>query len=247
MSARWIHCLDYRCRSWSVEYAISLADECLLIWTGIGEHIAKAYVQAKASNIIITARTASSLENVKEQLEALAAKDGRVVHVTCCPSDATRPETYAKLRRVIDDTYNGRLDCLICNAGGLSFKSGWTKDISLLDLEEFNQGTALNYQSAVYAAKHLMPCLLHPQAVGRTIVNVTSGASNLTRAGLAPPQYSISKLALNRITQMLAENYEAEGLVAVALNPGGALTPGTEAQLDVEFQKRKFGNVLLSK
>ena len=166
--------------------------------------------------------------------------------VTCLPSDASRPETYARLRNLIEASYSGRLDCLICNAGGLAFKSGWSKDISSLDLDEFIEGTALNYEAAVYAAKYLVPCLLHPEAKGRTIINVTSGASNLTNVQLAPPQYSISKLALNRITQMLAENYEAEGIVAVALNPGGVLTPGTDAQTNEDFKKRKSSPILIT-
>lgn len=60
-----------------------------------------------------------------------------------------------------------------------------------------------------------------------------------------PHSYAIAKLALNRLTQDLGENYTDEGLTAIALHPGGVLTPGAIAGMEEvpHMKDCKFGVV----
>ena len=193
---------------------------------GLGEYIAKAYVEAKASNVIITSRTASNLEKVKRELEDIASKSGRSVKVTVCPGDASKPESYLEVKRLLENQYGGRLDCLVCNAGGGNMVTGWEKHLHKTDTNEWDDVTYLNYLGPFYAAKHLIPLMLNTPGAGKTLINISSGASHLN--SLSPNAYNISKLALNRLTENIGENYEGEGLVAIALNPGIVMTPGAD-------------------
>lgn len=192
---------------------------------GLGEYIAKAFAQARVTNIIINSRTTSSLERVKKELESIASQSGRKINVGIYAGDASKAETYSQLRTLLEAEYNGRLDALICNAGGGEMPSGWGK-IHEMDPVEVAKINDLNYMSQFYAAQALIPVMLNPQSKGRTIVNLTSGSSHII--GFSPLPYNISKLAVNRLTQAIGETYAEDGLVAVALQPGAAMTPGAE-------------------
>lgn len=192
---------------------------------GIGEHIAKAYVAAKASNVIITARTASDLDKVKKELQDLAKQTGSSLNVSTCACDATKPESYVQIKSLIEKEYGGRLDCLVYNAGGAPGKTVFEDKIHLMADADWTNTTDLNYHGAFYAAKYLIPVLLNPQSIGKLLINITSGASHLINFG--PKSYNIAKLAENRLTQLIGETYVEEGLVAVAVHPGATATPGS--------------------
>ncbi|EAU33968.1 predicted protein [Aspergillus terreus NIH2624] len=193
---------------------------------GIGEHIAKAYVQARAENIVITSRTGSDLDRVKKELETLAQQTGQAVKVSTLVQDATKPESYTKLKDLLEEGFNGRLDTLVFCAGGGPVGTLWTPHIDETDVDEWNESIALNFTGSYYAAKYLVPLMLRPQSHGKTIVNITSAASHFTGGNITPASYSIGKLALNRFTQILGENYADQGLVVVAVHPGSSPTPG---------------------
>lgn len=81
--------------------------------------------------------------------------------------------------------------------------------------------------SAYYMAKFLIPLMLKPPSIGKTIINISSAASHMTVGG--PHSYGFAKLALTRLTQDIGENYVDEGLTAIALHPGAVLTEGSKA------------------
>ena len=61
---------------------------------GIGEYIARAYAQAKATNLVLTARTAADLDRVKGLLEDIAAENETSARVETMPSDASKESTF---------------------------------------------------------------------------------------------------------------------------------------------------------
>ena len=167
---------------------------------------------------------------MKAELEDIAARGGRTVKISIYIGDATKPESYQDINKLLETEYNGRLDCLVCNAGSSDMVSGWGK-LHDTDVEDFAGITNLNYLGPYYAARYLIPMMLNSQSLGRTVINVTSGASHVL--GMGPVAYSVSKLALNRLTQAIGESYAEEGLVAIALHPGAVMTPGAEQMPDM--------------
>lgn len=193
---------------------------------GIGENIARAYAQAKASNIIITARTSSDLDRVKASLEDIAKQNGRSIKVRNVPSDASKLDTYKDLKAIIDKDFQGRLDCLINNAGSIGSSAGFRARLHETDPEEHTKLYELNYLGPMYAMQQLIPVMLNDQSKGRLIVNISSAASHMTSN--SPMAYNSSKFALNRLSQHVGENYAEEGLVSIALHPGGVKSAAAE-------------------
>ena len=56
------------------------------------------------------------------------------------------------------------------------------------------------------------------------IVNVSSGAGQLTTMSAYAPAYSMSKAALNAFTRILAHSYRHAGVLANAVDPGWVRT-----------------------
>jgi len=185
---------------------------------GIGQYIARAYAQAGASNIIITARTASDLEQGKSDLEEIAKTKGTSLVVRTLASDASKLETFQELRGIIERDFKGRLDCLINNAGRLGSNEGFNR-LDKTDPLEHAQLFELNYLGPMYAMQQLIPLMVQPQSKGRLIINITSMAAHMTSR--VPIAYGASKHALNRLTQHVGESYQEEGLNCIALHPGG--------------------------
>jgi NAD(P)-dependent dehydrogenase (short-subunit alcohol dehydrogenase family) len=193
---------------------------------GIGEYIAKAYAYAKASTIVIVARSESELNRVAKEVKNVGSAGGKDINVLVHLGDASKLETSKDIATLLETKCGGRLDILICNAGvGFSGKGYWTKHLHDAVVDDLDYVTAINYWSAWYAAKYLIPLMLKPPSTGKTVINISSGAAHITQGG--PHAYSIAKLALTRMTQDIGENYADEGLTAIALHPGSVMTQGT--------------------
>lgn len=208
---------------------------------GIGAQIARAYAEAHATNIIVMSRTASDLEKLKLELEDSTTNNPRL-HVRAFPGDASKLETYMRLKSTIEEEFNGRLDCLVNNAGSIGGVAGFTEKLHQLDPYEHADLIDLNYLGPYYAIQQLIPLLLGPQSRGKQIINITSMGSHVTAGVIA---YGISKLAINRLTQHVGETYADEGLVCIALHPGGVKSHSANDVPD--FVKAcKFPNMIKS-
>ena len=216
--------------------------------TGIGEYIARSFVEAKASGVVITGRRAALLEETKGKLEKLAADLGQRVKVTTCTGDAEQQEAYIKLREHVEKEQGGRLDVLVCNAGpGTTDPKLWSKKIHEQDVDSFDSVIRVNLCGPYYAAKHLIPLMLKAPSQGKTIVNIVSAAAHFTD-GFPPISYPIAKLGETRLAQNISQAYAEEGLQAFALHPGGVMTPSSStmpkemqgSELNPSFRKFFF-------
>lgn len=162
----------------------------------------------------------------------IASHNSKQISVSICVGDATKTETYDEIHDLIVKHHGSRLDCLVCNAGGGGQKGElsdklWADKIEKTEAKDFFGVTQLNYLSSYYAARRLIPLLLHPQSIGRTLINISSLSAHMLGPGALA--YNISKFALNRLTEIIDDNHKEDGLVAVALHPGAVVTPGVEA------------------
>lgn len=63
----------------------------------------------------------------------------------------------------------------------------------------------------------LLPLVLKSEGGARTIVNVMSAMSHI--ASMSATGYNISELAIDRVTEEVAETYGDEGVLAYAVHP----------------------------
>lgn len=71
-----------------------------------------------------------------------------------------------------------------------------------------------------FMSKARLPLLLKSER--KTIINISSVGGLLTTAGLSA--YQTSKTAVTRLTDFLATEYAAQGLIAFCVHPGNILT-----------------------
>ena len=86
-----------------------------------------------------------------------------------------------------------------------------------------------------------MPLLLAKPNGSKTIINVTSLASNL--AGKGTIGFNICALATNRLTEDVAAKYNCDGVMVYAVHPRAVWTtppPGMPPQME-DFSKDELG------
>lgn len=205
---------------------------------GIGRFIGRAYVLAKASGVIITGRRAGPLDETKAELEKLASEDGHKAKISVVVGDAEQHEVYVQIREMIEKEYNGRLDALICNAGpgGNGDQTASSPQYENTSDNAFHSLMNVNVNGPFYAMKELVPLLLKGE--GKTLVNIVSAVAH--SLNLAPWGYCLAKFTECRLTEQIAASYADKGLVAVALHPGGVVTPSTERDVPKEMHGSKL-------
>ncbi len=113
----------------------------------------------------------------------------------------------------------GRLDILVNNAGILY--DTWQKP-STANLDVVREAFETNTFGAWRMCKTFIPLIRRSQH-GR-IVNVSSEAGSLASMGGSTPAYSVSKVALNALTQMLAAELRGTGILVNSVCPGWVAT-----------------------
>jgi NAD(P)-dependent dehydrogenase (short-subunit alcohol dehydrogenase family) len=141
---------------------------------------------------------------------------GRVLPVVL---DVTSDPDVARCGELIAREHGGRLDVLINNAAIHydSDETALTADFRIVD-----EALATNVVGAWRVAQ-MAAGLMRSRGRGR-IVNVSSGAGAWDSLHASTPAYRISKLALNGLTVMLAEELEGSGILVNAVCPGWVAT-----------------------
>lgn len=164
---------------------------------GLGEAIVRDMIKRDV-NVVMFARDASRLEVLANSLWRGVAVAGDVTVESDC-------------QRLIEETLSrfGKIDALINNAG--IFDSIETIDHA--DFDAWQQMYAVNVLGTARMCKLALPHLF--KVTGR-IVNVSSKAAHALKPGFAG--YSITKAAVNHLTEMLA--LEEPQVVSLAVGPG---------------------------
>jgi NAD(P)-dependent dehydrogenase (short-subunit alcohol dehydrogenase family) len=134
------------------------------------------------------------------------------------PMDVTdRASIEGAYRQVADQI--GPIDVLVNNAAILLHESS---DVLGIPLDDYRRTFETNVFGAIQACQVLVP----PMATHRygRVVNVSSGAGQLSRMSTYAPAYAMSKTALNAFTRILAETYRRDGILVNCVDPGWVRT-----------------------
>ena len=145
--------------------------------------------------------------------------------------DVTDERSVEDLRRWVEGRF-GRLDVLVNNAAILY--DTWQR-AGNANFDTVREAFETNTLGAWRVSKAFLP-LLRASGRGR-IVNVSSESGSLASMGGGTPAYSVSKVALNALTRMLADELRSDRVLVnsvcpgwVATEMGGPAAPRTPAE-----------------
>jgi NAD(P)-dependent dehydrogenase (short-subunit alcohol dehydrogenase family) len=189
---------------------------------GIGFAICQGLLK-EGFEVILAAR---SLDKVKQAIEKLRPAQ---VHplVLDVADDNSIHQAVETTEREFD-----RIDVLINNAGIYPDEG---VDILTIDRDLLGRTMNTNTFGSIRTAQAFLPLL--EKASAARIINVSSGNGSLDGLSANVPSYSLSKLALNGASIMLAEALQPKGIAVYAMCPGwvktdmgGASAPRTPEQ-----------------
>jgi len=184
--------------------------------TGAGAGIGRAVSLALAAvgaEVILLGRTVRKLEAVHAEIEKLGAPEASIV-----PLDLERAlaADYEAVATAIGARY-GRLDGLLHNAALL----GALTPLEQYDVPMFMRVMHVNVTAAFVLTQHLLPLLR--TAPDASVLFTSSGVGKRGRAYWGA--YSVSKFAVEGLTQVLAQETESNTNVRVnIIDPGKVRT-----------------------
>ncbi len=201
---------------------LGLKDKIVVITggtTGIGRAAAIDFAKEGAKPIVC-GRSQAKIDAFNADMK----KMGLAVEAVQC--DVSSYEELVKLAEYIEKKYGG-IDVLVNNAG-IDMK----KHMPLLDVSEetWNEIFNINLKGVWYGCKAFVPYL--KKRGGGAIVNTSSFTSVMPTAGNGV--YSMTKAALNHMTQLLAVELASYKIRVNAIIPGMIATDMTSANLSDE-------------
>jgi NAD(P)-dependent dehydrogenase (short-subunit alcohol dehydrogenase family) len=179
---------------------------------GIGREIARQLAEL-GHHVIVTARDPAAANSTAEELS-----DGGRLDLQAEPLDVADPACVERLRNRIEEE-PGRLDSLINNAGVMGQVA---TNVSQAPLDDAHQTMETNLFGPWRLVQAALP-LLRRSEHGR-IVNVSSGAGQLSDMNGGYPGYRISKTALNALTRILSKEEGRNGILVNSMCPGWVST-----------------------
>lgn len=196
---------------------------------GLGFHIATSYAKAGASGISISSRTKSDLDELSAELQRINPN----IKIASNICDTRKDEDVKELADNVKRTF-GRVDVVIANAGIISKyivnDDGFRKiPQGVAEDDDFERVIDINLTGSRRTAKYLVPLLKETKDGAQTFIVVTSTASHSTDSSFISQAYGISKIANNRMAEMMHnDHYEKDGILSYAIHPGAVVTPQTQ-------------------
>jgi len=173
---------------------------------GIGREVCRQLAEL-GHTVILTARDPGA---AAEAAQAVRAEPMRL-HVTD-PASVTSAAQWTRQRY-------GKLDVLVNNAA-ITYDT-WQRAVTA-DLAVVREAAETNLYGPWLMVQEFLPLLRnsdHPR-----IVNVSSEAASLAGMGGGTPAYTASKVALNALTRMLADELRRDRILVNAVCPGWVAT-----------------------
>lgn len=202
---------------------------------GIGASIAYAYARAGASKLVLAARSVGGLEIVATECKKLRPEIG----VVCEPCDIASNESVEALAKRLKEQVQ-RLDVIVVNSG---FAGPVVTEVTDGDPADWKTCLEVNTLGTYHAAHHLLPILLKSEGA-RSFLVVSSAAVTLNQGIIANVQYCVSKLAQLRIVEMMAKQYQSQGLLTLGIHPGAVATEMAQGAPDAFKACKAFRRML---
>ena len=187
----------------------------------IGRALAKALAEAGAK-VVCVGRT---MDPIRETAAAIAGSGGKALALQ---ADVTKPVEVERMANEARHAYD-RIDILINNAARFATIAPlWDADP-----EEWWSDVTVNLRGPMLCARAVVPWMLERGA--GVVINLTGGSHIPGGTG-----YSCSKVALRRLTELLAKELESAGgdVFAFALGPGFVRSAMTERQIHSDAGRR---------
>ena len=178
-------------------------------------------VTAMDAVALVTGSTRGIGREVARQLEQRGYRvivTGRRAEPPAHALDVSDPQSIETLARFVESEF-GRLDVLVNNAAILLDEGESVADV---DPGTFEETWRVNTLGPFLMTRRLAP-LLRRGGHGR-VVNVSSGAGQLSSMSSYAPSYSTSKAALNAITILFANALRSDGVLVNCADPGWVRT-----------------------
>jgi NAD(P)-dependent dehydrogenase (short-subunit alcohol dehydrogenase family) len=151
-------------------------------------------------------------------IEAAGVLAGEGLNVVARRLDVTDQKSIGEVRLWTQDRF-GKLDVLVNNAAVLY--DSWQRAVGA-DLEVVREAFETNTLGPWRVCEAFLP-LLRRSRHGR-VVNVSSESGSLAGMGGGTPAYSVSKVALNALTRMLADELRGDRILVNSVCPGWVAT-----------------------
>ena len=174
---------------------------------GLGLEVVRTLAE-RGMRVVLGSR---SVEHGRDALELLG---GLADRVAVRQLDITSETSVAHLAGWLHQRL-GRCDVLVNNAAVLLDDD---RDSATADLDMVRRTLETNLFGTWRLTQAIVP-LMRAGRYGR-IVNVTSGLASLTAMRRGYPAYRVSKVAVNALTRMLADELAADGILVNACCPG---------------------------
>ena len=194
---------------------------------GLGFEIAKRYLAAGAK-VTICARTESALNKAAAALEASAGPGRSATAVTAVTADVSKPADAAAL---VDEALriHGRIDILVNNAA----IAGPCGSVESVDWGEWLRTIEVNLFGSVLLSRALLP---HLKQAGRgKIIQLSGGGATSPLPMLSA--YAVSKAAVIRFVETLAEETRLHHIDVNAIAPGALATRMLDGMIDAGPQR----------
>jgi 3-oxoacyl-[acyl-carrier protein] reductase len=202
--------------------------------TGGGRDIGASIATRLArSGAFVIVHYHSSEAAAKETLDRIRAEgnDGDVVQ-----ADLTKADEVSHLRQFMERKYDGRVDILVNNSGGIIGR----KKLDEQDEAYYNQVMDVNFLSLFLMMKAFVPLMRS----GGSIVNISSQAAR-DGGGFGASLYAASKGAITTYTRAMAKELGPSGIRVNAVCPGLIDTTFHDKFTASESRKTIAGNTPL--
>lgn len=188
--------------------------------SGIGRAAAIEFAKTGAK-VFASGRRAAELERINTELDS----DKISVEVFPC-NVASHTNVDQTVKKILA---NGKIDCLINNAGITSFKLAEENSIN-----EINDIIQTNLLGSIYAIKAVLPQMISNG--GGAIINILSVVTKktFTKSSI----YSASKFGLLGYTNSLREEVRKHNIKVINVIPGATATPIWSKEIRNQFSDR---------
>lgn len=201
--------------------------------SGIGEGIATA-LSREGAEVTVWGRDSERVSGVRNRIEAAGGRAHEAIGDVSDPADVDRIVAEAAGRM-------GGVDVVV-NCAGIGELDGWVP-VHEHSLDAWQRTLAVNVTGPFLISKAAIPHML--QAGGGVFLHISSVCSITVWAG--DSAYSVSKAALNMLSDHIAVEYGEQGIRSNTLLPGEILTPMHETAANASPDAKEWERAVLAR